>query len=343
MQSKGLNRIKSQQIKEMQEALQQCSKNQETKPIQDASLNSVKIQEQNPVQEVNLNNCKNQEQNPVQEVNLNNCRTELNQTAAMITSLRSQYETCEKLVENLKREQLEKSSTTEAPQPLQNNAVLNQKEQINLRTCTQFENSTGVQSVKVPTMGDVSVFCDSQIAGSGWLVIQRRLDGKTDFNRNWTDYRDGFGNLTGEFFIGLETLNQITKSEQHELFIQLEDFEGEKRFARYDRFEVGDENSSYRLLSLGEYSGNAGDALTSNLLAKFSTNDQDTQDRCASLSDGAWWYGSRCGFSNLNGVYSDADTIYDYDGTGIYWSSGDWHDTSYSLKTVHMMIRPKAP
>lgn len=34
-------------------------------------------------------------------------------------------------------------------------------------------------------------------------VIQRRLDGSTDFYRGWAAYQDGFGNLTHEFWLGM--------------------------------------------------------------------------------------------------------------------------------------------
>ena len=41
-------------------------------------------------------------------------------------------------------------------------------------------------------------------------VIQRRVDGSTDFYKNWNDYENGFGDLATNFYLGKVLLLQHT-------------------------------------------------------------------------------------------------------------------------------------
>ena len=97
------------------------------------------------------------------------------------------------------------------------------------------------------------VYCDQTTNGGGWTVFQKRLDGSVDFYRGWDDYKRGFGNLNGEFWLGLDNIHRLAK-ERSKLRVDLEDFSGNAAYAEYSSFGVGDEGSKYKL-SLGSYSG----------------------------------------------------------------------------------------
>ncbi|KAM7362922.1 ryncolin-4-like isoform 2-T2 [Cochliomyia hominivorax] len=154
----------------------------------------------------------------------------------------------------------------------------------------------------------IQVECDVKTQGGGWLIIQRRQDGSVDFYRNWDDYKLGFGQIDGEFFIGLEKLHALTNYDgPQELLILLED-DNEIKYAKYNNFVIGNESEQYALKHLGVYSGNAGDSLALHLGMKFSTKDRDndeSEDSCSILYTGAWWY-KKCHVRVLHGIHSEA-------------------------------------
>ena len=84
-------------------------------------------------------------------------------------------------------------------------------------------------------------------------MFQKRLDGSVDFYRGWDDYKQGFGNLNGEFWLGLDKIHRLTK-ERSRLHVDLEGTTGKTAYAEYDFFGVASERSKYKL-SLGTYLG----------------------------------------------------------------------------------------
>ena len=106
--------------------------------------------------------------------------------------------------------------------------------------------------------------------GGGWTVFQRRQDGSVDFYRNWTDYEDGFGNLTGEFWLGLGKINRLTKEQSNTLRVDLGDFDGNTSYAQYTTFSVGNSTTEYTL-TVGGYSGTVKDSLAYHNGRNFST------------------------------------------------------------------------
>lgn len=124
-------------------------------------------------------------------------------------------------------------------------------------------------------------------------MIQNRFDGSVDFYKQWIDYKNGFGSLDGEFWLGLEKVHHLTSSKPHELLVHLEDYDGTKKYAKYGKFAIGDEGELYALKTLESCSGTLGDALLDYKGMKFSTHDRDNDvysGNCAESYQGAWWY-----------------------------------------------------
>ena len=85
---------------------------------------------------------------------------------------------------------------------------------------------------------------------SEWIVIQNRFDGSVNFHRNWEEYKNGFGTLHGEFWIGNELIHQMTKHQTKETLIRLEGDHrnvGETIFVVFSGFSVGSEESNYEV------------------------------------------------------------------------------------------------
>jgi hypothetical protein len=101
--------------------------------------------------------------------------------------------------------------------------------------------------------GTFQIWCDMQ-NGGGWTVFQRRQDGSADFYRGWSDYKVGFGNLIGEFWLGLDKIHRLTKSNQSVLRVDLMDIDGSKGYAQYQSFSVASDSDSYKL-NVGDFSG----------------------------------------------------------------------------------------
>ena len=116
------------------------------------------------------------------------------------------------------------------------------------------EKISGVYKINPDGLEDFEVYCDHETDGGGWTVFQKRLDGSVDFFRNWDDYKKGFGNLDGEFWLGLDKIHRLTVSCNSKLRVDFEDNLGNSAFADYSFFTVASEEAKYQL-SLGRYSG----------------------------------------------------------------------------------------
>ncbi|KAL6482460.1 hypothetical protein MHYP_G00105400 [Metynnis hypsauchen] len=206
------------------------------------------------------------------------------------------------------------------------------------------QNLSGVYTIYPAGGAPVQVYCDmgnnGQTTAANWTVIQRRMDGSVNFYRPWEQYKKGFGNKSGEYWLGLENLYQLTSKRKYELRVDLQDFEGGKVYAQYSTFSVDSEVNGYRLTVGGFIDGGAGNSLGFHNGQKFSTfdkdQDSDISKNCAKTYLGAFWY-SNCHTTNPNGIYlwGRDGTIYAIGDVWYYWKGID-----YGLKSITMKIRP---
>ena len=174
------------------------------------------------------------------------------------------------------------------------------------------------------------VYCDTSSGGGGWTVIQRRKDGSVDFkNRDWVKYEDGFGDLNGEFWIGLRSMHCLTSQGNWELRIDYQLKDGTESYLHYNKFAIGPAKDQYPL-NISGFDGNrltdpfeSGHSLNG---MKFTSRDQDNDlnpsNNCAQYY-GGWWY-HNCGYIYLNDDYNTMRI-----------------NPSYYSKFVEMKIRPQ--
>ncbi|KAG8188328.1 hypothetical protein JTE90_026945 [Oedothorax gibbosus] len=157
----------------------------------------------------------------------------------------------------------------------------------------------------------VRVRCDMDTDGGGWTVIQRRgnFGKQEDFNRNWQDYKHGFGSLERDFWLGNDNIFALTNQGNYSLRMDMTAADNDSAYVLYREFRIEDEYANYRL-HVKEYSGTAGGNMLYVDNEMFTTKDKknnrkDTKN-CADVRKGGFWYYYCSGATdcNPNGLYN---------------------------------------
>ncbi|CAC5389569.1 Tenascin,Fibrinogen-like protein A,Angiopoietin-4,Ryncolin-2,Fibrinogen C domain-containing protein 1-A,Techylectin-5B,Microfibril-associated glycoprotein 4,Tenascin-N,Ficolin-2,Ryncolin-1,Tenascin-R,Ryncolin-3,Ficolin-1,Fibrinogen C domain-containing protein 1-B,Fibrinogen C domain-containing protein 1 [Mytilus coruscus] len=166
------------------------------------------------------------------------------------------------------------------------------------KDCSELKRKTkqilndGVYSIYPGGDDPVQAYCDMTTDGGGWTVIHKRHGRNVNFQRKWLECENGFGDINGQFWFGNKYTHILTSSGKYELRVDLVDSSGDKKYALYKTFSIGDARSKYKL-TVDNFSGTAANQLRYHNGMKFTTLDQDNDTHgknCALLRGGSWWY-----------------------------------------------------
>ena len=140
-------------------------------------------------------------------------------------------------------------------------------------------------------------YCDMTTDHGGWIIIQRnKINSSVDFNKNWVDYEEGFGDLNTEFWYGLAAMHCLTQKGQWEMRLDYQKKDKTWSYYHYNQFSVGSASEEYPL-TVGGFTGVGIEWLTVQVHPlngmKFSTPDNDNDrngGNCAASYKSGWWY-----------------------------------------------------
>ncbi|XP_071837588.1 uncharacterized protein [Apostichopus japonicus] len=121
-------------------------------------------------------------------------------------------------------------------------------------SCSFTHNTSGVYFIKPDGYPEpFEGYCNNDLDAGGWTVLQQRRLDSVNFNRSWKDFRNGFGFLGSEFWIGNEKIAYLTNQKRYQLRMDFENVAGETYFVTYDDFRISDELGKYYISSLGTF------------------------------------------------------------------------------------------
>ena len=172
------------------------------------------------------------------------------------------------------------------------------------------------------SVGKIAVNCDMETDGGGWIVIQRRnaSQRKVEFFRNWHAYENGFGDIDGEFWIGLKAIHFLTHEKSMSLQVSVwNDETNDSVTWTTPNFSILGPETDYRInyvdpgvadtVTLGPFHPRMSEGRIP-FARPFSTYDRDndyhSSSNCAYELQSAWWYYD-CTYANLNGRHHESD------------------------------------
>ncbi|XP_061190274.1 fibroleukin-like [Saccostrea echinata] len=175
----------------------------------------------------------------------------------------------------------------------------------------------GVYKISPFGTSPVRVYCDLETMDGGWTAIQKRVGGFVNFDRNWSEYKNGFGAAEHNYWVGNDVIHLLTNEKNSSLYISITVQNGTRLHELYNGFSVSNETEKYQLFLAGPATGTLGGSIEADYLRRmyFSTPDRDNDRSSGGNSaasngrKGGWWF-DKCNIAFLNGQWASADWIW---------------------------------
>ena len=134
------------------------------------------------------------------------------------------------------------------------------------------------------------------------------MDALASFERSWEGYASGFGDVDGNFWLGLEAMHDLTTAQPMKVQIDVVPINMPAVSLPHLQFHVGDAASDYVLTITSDTPGDGTQYTSMNydtgrkLLTYDNDNDNNNYDE--RLREG-WWLRAYC-LVSLSGIYDDA-------------------------------------
>ncbi|XP_060603730.1 fibrinogen-like protein A [Ruditapes philippinarum] len=159
---------------------------------------------------------------------------------------------------------------------------------------------SGVYEIRLRNSERKQVYCDMSTDGGGWTIFQNRFDESVDFRKHYSLYTTGFGDVNGEYWLGLKYIQELSENPT-ELWYNVSLTIGETAHEKYGHFRLIGTDYILSVDHQLEKSGMASDAeiVFGSLNGhRFSVTEYSYSSTCGTTG---WWSEyPKCQFVNLN-------------------------------------------
>lgn len=160
------------------------------------------------------------------------------------------------------------------------------------------------------------VYCE--VNKGGWTRIMNKVDRSIYFNKSLIEYKNGFGDIEGNNWLGLDHMRFILTNRNYKIRFELFNDINNIYYFEFNTFMIGSESEGYKITLSDLNSRNINPFINYMNGMKFSTYDSDNDKyeagNCALNYKTGWWMSSCYKFC----LICESNDAHFYDSSGSF-------------------------